>query len=78
MHVTEHEVIVLDNLDCTLGLEYPKVFAISLVLKHLAIWRGYALFAVFFVHPRFYREKVFLLNIEEALCRLIFSLKKEK
>ena len=38
-HVTEHEVIVLDSLDCTLGLEYPKVFAISLVLKHLAMAR---------------------------------------
>jgi hypothetical protein len=55
-HTTEHDVIVLDNLDCTLGLEYRKVFAISLVLKHLAIWRGYALFAVIFL-PQVFQGK---------------------
>ncbi len=78
MHVTEPDVIFLDKLDCSLGLEYPKVFAISLVLKQLAIWRGYALFAVFLFNPGFPGKSFVLLNLEEAICRFIFSLRKNK
>jgi hypothetical protein len=65
MHVTEHEVMVLDNLDCSLGLEYPKIFAISLVLKQLAIWQGYALFAVIFCSPQVFQGKGFYKKIKK-------------
>jgi hypothetical protein len=71
-HVTEHEVIVLDNLDYPLGLEYPKVFAISIVLKQLAIWRGYALFAVIFCSSEVFQGKGFFIKYRRSIMQINF------
>jgi hypothetical protein len=79
MHATEPGVIFLDSLDCTQGLEYPKVFSITLVLKQLAKRRGYALFAdFFFIYPRFSRGKVFFIKFRRSNMQIHLSLKKEK